>query len=71
MNCLEVSKLKQTGFRQGDALSSFFNPALEKVNRSSAFPLRQSIEIFDQNTISADDIIIIGSYRNRVKMRTN
>jgi len=46
-----------------------FNLVLEKVIRS--LPTRQSMDIFGQNTILAyaDEIVIIGSSRNEVKMR--
>lgn len=70
-NTLSESFEVRTGLRQGDALSPIlFNLALEKVIRS--LPARQNMEILEQNTILAyaDDIVIIGSSRIDVEMRT-
>lgn len=57
--------------RQGDVLSPIlFNLALEKVIRSLL--RRQYMEILGQTTILvyAYDIVIIGSFRNEMEMRT-
>jgi hypothetical protein len=61
-----------TGLKQGDALSPvLFNLALEKVIRS--MPMRQGMELLSNSTLLAyaDDIVIIGSTRQDVAIRTN
>jgi len=70
IHCQKVFEVR-AGLKQGDALSPIlFNLALEKVIRSLS--ARQNMEILEQNTILAytDDIVIIGSSRIDVEMRT-
>ncbi|KAL4122642.1 hypothetical protein QTP88_014932 [Uroleucon formosanum] len=70
-NKLSKSFEVRTGLRQGDALFPvLFNLALEKVIRS--LPTKQNMEILEQKTILAyeDDIVIVGSSRIDVEVRT-
>jgi len=61
-----------TGLKQGDALSPvLFNLAIDKVIRSML--MRQGMELLSNSTLLAyaDDIVIIGSTRQDVTIRTN